>query len=159
MDTTCRCGEERGRITSLNLLAILIYHSPGATGPLSCNDKSLCHGYLVSAMDPVVLIVPSSFPAGWNLFWCMGLFFGTCRNVFLFPCFEFHEIPVNPFFHTIEVPLNGSMTLSCINHLFQFCVPWKPLEGNSQVISVSKAGVKRPLCQYQPHVTPPVTDL
>lgn len=40
---------------------------------------------------------------------------------FAFPFVELHEIPVGPFFQPVEVPLNGTTTISCISCSSWFC--------------------------------------
>lgn len=39
---------------------------------------------------------------------------------FAFTLVELHEVPANPFLQPVKVTLDGSMTLWCINHSFQF---------------------------------------
>lgn len=51
----------------------------------------------------------SFWPVSPSPSWHVGLFFPIYRT--LFPFDELHEVPVSPFLHPFEVPLNGSTTI------------------------------------------------
>lgn len=62
-------------------------------------------------MDPTVLLCKAVFQlVGTQPILVYGVLPWQMQG-FPFLCIEFHEIPVNPFSHTVEVPLKGSMTL------------------------------------------------
>lgn len=147
LDTICRCVSP-------------VVSREEESAPPACWHYSI----LVSTMGPMVLLCQAVFQlVGTQSILAHGVVLWQMQG-FLLLCTEFYEIPVNeipvnPFFHTVEVPLNGSTTLLCINHLFQFCITWKPPEGTQPSHLFNSAGVKQHLCQCQPHVTPLETDL
>lgn len=63
-------------------------------------------------MDPMVPLCPVVFQVVGTQSVLVHAVVPWQMQGFLFLCIEFHGIPINPFFHPVEVPLNGSMTLS-----------------------------------------------
>jgi len=121
-----KCGlnsaEQKGNITSLNLLATLFLTQPKTVvffaasaycllmfNPLSTETCMSFSVKLISAQ-----LVPS-------LYWCMGLFTKSFVQDFAFPFVELHEAHVSPIFQPIKVPPSG--------HSSQFCIISKLAEG------------------------------
>lgn len=98
---------QKERITSLNLLAMLILTKP---------RMSTCHRRMLLAHDQLdVHQDRRSFSAelywSWSapsVYWCLGLFLPRFRTYFAFPIVELPEVPVRPFLWPVEVPLNDT---------------------------------------------------
>jgi len=103
----------QGRAAGKDLL-----HQPDATqeavGLLCCKGTFWLMFYLVFTRTPsffsAKLLSSLSFP---SLSWCLGLFLFRGRTLHL--SVKFHEVPVSPFLHPLEVSLNGSATPWCIS--------------------------------------------
>ena len=70
---------------------------------------------------------------------------------FTLPLVEFHEVLVSLFLQPVKVPLDGTTTLRCISHSFQFCVIYKFAEGTlCPIIQNINEDVKQDQTPYWP---------
>ncbi|KAK4809169.1 hypothetical protein QYF61_006427 [Mycteria americana] len=118
-----RCGltsaELRGRITFLELLAVLYLMQPRI--PLAfCAARA--HYWLMFNLVPT-RILRSFFARLLSSWVAPSIYWGGILpqvQVFALLLVELHEVPLSLFLQPVEVPLDGSTTLWCISHPSQF---------------------------------------
>ncbi|KAK4830703.1 hypothetical protein QYF61_012872 [Mycteria americana] len=110
-------AEQRGRITSLNLLAILCLMQPRITLAF------------FATRDPQIRFCRAAFQLGGPQYILVPGVVPAQVQDFVLLLVELHEVPVGLFLLPVEVPLDGSMTFWCISHSSQFGVICKLFEG------------------------------
>ncbi|XP_055576153.1 uncharacterized protein LOC129736772 [Falco cherrug] len=124
-------AEQRGRITSLDLLAMLLLMHPRVLlAALATRAHCWLVGNLLSTSTPTSFSaeLPPSRPApartgAWG-----------CSSPGADPTLAFaglHQVPLCPALQPVPVSLNGSAASWCISHSSQLCVTCKRSEGSS----------------------------
>ena len=140
-----RCGlnsaEERGRITSLNLLATLHLMKPRIP---STTVAARAHCWLMFIL--VSTMTPMDFSAkllsrrsASSIYWCLGLFLPRCRTLHFALLAELHEVPVSSFLQPVKVPLDQPLL---VQHCLQTCLSFCP------IIQVTNTDIKQEWSQY-----------
>ena len=114
-------AEQRGRISSLDLLATLLLVQPrtplaffAASASTWCPPGPSLQSCFPAA-HPQLVLVPGAVPPQGQDFAC--------------PLVELQEVPVSPFLQPVEVPLGGSATSWCLSHSSQCGIVSKLAEG------------------------------
>lgn len=140
--------EQRGRITFLNLLAVLLliqlstWKLPGHIAD-SCSvggpsDPSLQSCFPASQPQPVHGVVPPKV------------------QDMTFAFAELHKVPVKPFLQPLQLPLNGRPALQFGNHSYQancvfVLIPGKKSQSETKPWEKNKANEKNPTT-HLPHL-------
>ena len=127
------CGlssaEQRGRVTSLDLLVIFCLMQPRILLALLWGKGTLLPPVQPGVhQDPQVFFCQAAFqPGGPQHILVHGFVppqVQDCALLFV----ELDEVPVSPFLQPVVVPLDGSTTVGCISHSSQFDVICKLAE-------------------------------
>ena len=127
LQTFLTIDERSKRITSLDLLAMLLFMKHRMlVCPYLQQGTSLAHIQLYPSVPLRPFCQAASQLAGLQPVLLLGLIHSQVQN--LAPlCVEVMDVSVCPVLHHIEVPLNSSTLIWCINHSFPFCLQtgWK----------------------------------
>ena len=139
---------QRGRITSLNLLATFSPMQPRSPSVSPKHDAGSYSAWCPSGLDPHALFRQAAGASQLESnYWCRGLFLLSCRTAF--PTVKLCEVPDRPILLLVQVPLNCSTPVWCTSHSF-CCVICDLAEGAlCAIIWVVKADVEQDWPQYQ----------
>ncbi|KAJ7422088.1 hypothetical protein WISP_39760 [Willisornis vidua] len=122
--------EQRGKITSLDLLAmLLLMQAKNTTGFLGCKHTLLAHVQPLAHQHPQVLLIRAAF----DLFvsqpmLILGVGLTQVQHLVL-GLIKPHEIFTGPLFKVAQVPLDDVPSFRCVNSTTQLGVICKFAEG------------------------------